>query len=118
MGLRWTCVWILVAMSTAGCVSERRDTERAPAAIADGGGEGGSEASTEAGDGGQDAAGGGADAEARDEAAACEHGEEQECIVEVGEQGGKKTCFAGSRRCRDGRWGPCHYVPGQVDDEG
>ena len=115
MGHPSTCMWILLATLTAGCVSDRRDVGDAPLGVTEAPGEGG-------GDGGDDGAGGDGGAEpgdgSPDEPEACADGDVQECTIDVGVQNGKRTCFAGSQRCRDGRWGPCRYVPGRADDEG
>lgn len=114
MGHPSTCMWILVATLTAGCVSERRDVGDAPLGVVEAPGEGGGAGDDGAGGGG----GGDPGAEPRGEGDTCDDGDEQECIIDVGVQNGKRTCFAGSQRCRDGRWGPCHYVPGRGPDEG
>lgn len=97
----------------AACSSARVDFDDratipatgAPSANAGAGDDGGDD------DGGDDDDGGGG-AGGQSPEGDCEPGEEEACLVVVGEQNGVKTCFRGHRRCdAGGRWGSCRKDP-------
>ncbi|MBK8257455.1 MAG: VWA domain-containing protein [Polyangiaceae bacterium] len=50
---------------------------------------------------------GGSGGSGGDPGAPCDDGSQRECKVELGEQGGVKSCFVGVETCIDGEWGPC-----------